>query len=231
MALLLEHEWVPLLYRGLTPRDHSDTLLAMTSPSRSLIAPVLVLSLTLVLSGCPKRPLMPVASAPAPTAAPAAPAPVPAPVPAPAPAPIAPAPAPVAPAPAPAPAATPAPAPAPPKEYRANPALKTINFDFDKAEIRPGDAAILDANAEWLRTNANQLLLIEGHCDDRGTAEYNMALGERRARAAQTYLQGKGIDGARILLISYGKERPQCSEATEACWATNRRAVFLVKEK
>jgi peptidoglycan-associated lipoprotein len=58
-----------------------------------------------------------------------------------------------------------------------------------------------------------------------------MALGERRARAAQTYLQGKGIDGARILLISYGKERPQCSEATEACWATNRRAVFLVKEK
>jgi peptidoglycan-associated lipoprotein len=124
-----------------------------------------------------------------------------------------------------------APAPArPAREYRPHSALKDIRFDFDRAVIRPGDARVLDASAEWLKANAAHLVVIEGHCDDRGTSEYNMALGERRARAAADYLRGKGIDAGRLLLISYGKERPLCDDKSEACRASNRRAAFLVKE-
>jgi peptidoglycan-associated lipoprotein len=203
----------------------------MTMRTASLIASCFALAL--LLGGCPKRPVMPVAQAPPPpVAAPAPAAPTPPPpvaAPAPAPAPAAPAPAP-APAPSPAPAA-PAPPPAPPKEYRAHRALRDVRFAFDRSDIRPADAKILDASAEWLRANPNQLLLIEGHCDDRGTSEYNMALGERRARAAADYLIGKGVESGRLLLISYGKERPQCDDKAEACRASNRRDVFLTKEK
>jgi peptidoglycan-associated lipoprotein len=117
------------------------------------------------------------------------------------------------------------------REYQPHPALKEIHFDFDRAEVRSGDARILDAAVEWLKANGNQLALIEGHCDDRGTSEYNMALGERRARAAADYLSARGIDRGRLLLISYGKERPQCEDQTERCRAANRRAAFLVKEQ
>jgi peptidoglycan-associated lipoprotein len=117
------------------------------------------------------------------------------------------------------------------REYQPHPALKEIHFDFDRAEVRSGDARILDAAVEWLKANGNQLAVIEGHCDDRGTSEYNMALGERRARAAADYLSAKGIDRGRLLLISYGKERPQCEDQTERCRAANRRAAFLVKEQ
>jgi peptidoglycan-associated lipoprotein len=206
----------------------------MTTRTASLI--VSCFALALLLGGCPKRPIVPAAQAPPPVVAAPAPPP-PAPAPAPAPAPVAPppapapAPAPVAPAPAPAPApVAPAP-PAPPKEYRAHSALREVHFDFDRAIIRPVDAKILDASADWLKTNANQIVLIEGHCDDRGTSEYNMALGERRARAAADYLIGKGIESGRLLLISYGKERPLCEEKSDACRASNRRDAFLVKEK
>jgi len=125
----------------------------------------------------------------------------------------------------------PAPTPAPPKEYVAHDALKTINFDFDKAVIRPGGAKILDASADWLRRNPNNLLLIEGHCDERGTAEYNLALGERRAKAAMDYLVSKGVSSDRITIVSFGKERPLCTESTEACHARNRRDEFLTKER
>jgi peptidoglycan-associated lipoprotein len=125
----------------------------------------------------------------------------------------------------------PAPTPAPPKEYVAHDALKTINFDFDKAVIRPGDAKILDASADWLRRNPNNLLLIEGHCDERGTAEYNLALGERRAKAAMDYLVSKGVSTDRITIVSFGKERPLCTESTDACHARNRRDQFLTKER
>jgi peptidoglycan-associated lipoprotein len=110
-------------------------------------------------------------------------------------------------------------------------ALKDIFFDFDKYNIRPGDAKVLDANASWLKENGNQLLLIEGHCDERGTAEYNLALGERRAKAAMGYLVAQGVQANRITIISYGKERPSCTEHNEACWARNRRAHFLVKAR
>lgn len=117
-----------------------------------------------------------------------------------------------------------------PKEFVEIAALKDIFFDFDRYEIRPGDAKILEENARWLKSNANALLLIEGHADERGTNEYNLALGERRAKATRDYLVQLGIDAGRITVISYGEERPVCTERTEACWARNRRAHFLVKQ-
>ena len=122
-----------------------------------------ILALTLLLAGCPKRPAMTAATAPPPVPPAAVAPPTPA------------APAPIAPAPVAPPTAAPAP-PAPPKEYRTNDALKPIFFAFDKSDIRPGDAKVLDATAAYLKANPSQLVLIEGHCDERGTAEYNLAL-------------------------------------------------------
>ena len=118
-----------------------------------------------------------------------------------------------------------------PKEFAAVPDLKEIHFDFDRYDIRPGDARTLDGNAAWLKTNGSMLVLIEGHCDERGTNEYNLALGERRAKAAMNYLVSQGVQASRITIISYGEERPICTEKTEACWAKNRRANFLVKPR
>jgi peptidoglycan-associated lipoprotein len=193
------------------------------------VAPLLVLSL--FLAGCPKRPATLAASAPAPGVATPPPAP-PAPVPPPA-APESTPPAPAAPPAASAPmpqVATPAP-PVLPRvsEFAANANLKDVYFDFDKYDIRPDAARILDANATWLKANPGNLVLIEGHCDERGTAEYNLALGERRAKSTMNYLVGQGVAASRITVISYGKERPLCTEKTEACWAMNRRAHHLVK--
>jgi peptidoglycan-associated lipoprotein len=116
-----------------------------------------------------------------------------------------------------------------PREFSENPALQDILFDFDKADIRADAAKTLDANASWMKTNANNLILIEGHCDERGTNEYNLALGERRARSTMNYLVAQGVQASRITIISYGEERPTCNEKTEACWQKNRRAHFLVK--
>jgi peptidoglycan-associated lipoprotein len=176
----------------------------------------------LMITGCARRPATTAASA-------ATPAPAAAPSPAPAPAPSAPSPAPAPPAPA---AAAPATAPRPvPKEFMAVAALKEVYFDFDKYDIRPEDAKTLDANATWLKSNGENLVLIEGHCDERGTNEYNLALGERRAKATMNYLVSQGIQANRITIISYGEERPVCTEKTEACWAKNRRANFLVKPR
>jgi peptidoglycan-associated lipoprotein len=109
--------------------------------------------------------------------------------------------------------------------------LKTIYFDFDKSEIRRGDAGLLDANADWLKTHPKQVVLVEGHCDERGTTEYNIALGDRRSHAVVAYLVSRGLDASRFATISYGKERPVCAEKDEACWAKNRRAAFLTKEQ
>jgi peptidoglycan-associated lipoprotein len=117
-----------------------------------------------------------------------------------------------------------------PKEFVSVAELKDVFFDFDKYDVRPGDAKILDANAAWLKSNDN-LVLIEGHCDERGTNEYNLALGERRAKSTMNYLVSQGIQASRITIISYGEERPVCSEKTEECWAKNRRAHFLVKPR
>ncbi|HKA62465.1 MAG TPA: peptidoglycan-associated lipoprotein Pal [Methylomirabilota bacterium] len=182
-----------------------------------LAIPVLALSLFLV--GCPKRPATTAASAPAPTGAPAPSSPAPS--------------SPSTPSPTPAPAApsTAAPATPPrPSEFAENANLKDVYFDFDKYDIRQNDAKILDTNAAWLKTNDN-LVLIEGHCDERGTNEYNLALGERRAKSTMNYLVSQGVQAGRITIISYGKERPVCTEHTEDCWAKNRRAHFLTKSR
>jgi peptidoglycan-associated lipoprotein len=188
---------------------------------RSILA-TMIIGL-LFVAACAKRPVATVREA-----APA-PAPAPPPAPAPAPAPAAPAPPPpVAAAPTPPP---PAPRPAPPKEYMANDALKPIHFAFDKADIRPADAKILDASAKWLASNPTQILLIEGHCDERGTDAYNLALGDRRAKAAMNYLVAQGVASDRITIVSFGEERPLCKDKNEACWSQNRRGMFLVKEK
>ena len=185
-----------------------------------LVAPVLVLSL--FLAGCPKRPATTAASAPPPTGAPApstaAPSTSGTPGPSMTPSPAAPG------------TAAPSTTPPAPSEFRETPNLKDVFFDFDKYDIRPSDAKVLDTNAAWLKTNDN-LVLIEGHCDERGTNEYNLALGERRAKATMNYLVGQGVQANRVTIISYGKERPTCTEHSEACWAKNRRAHFLVKAR
>ena len=116
-----------------------------------------------------------------------------------------------------------------PRDFAAIAALKDVNFDFDKYDIRPADTKILDASAAWLKTNPRHLLLIEGHSDERGTPDYNLVLGERRAKAAMSYLVAQGIQASRISIISYGEELGLCKEQTDACWARNRRAHFLVK--
>ncbi|OLC17730.1 MAG: peptidoglycan-associated lipoprotein [Candidatus Rokubacteria bacterium 13_1_40CM_69_96] len=116
-------------------------------------------------------------------------------------------------------------------EFAARAELQDIYFDFDRYDIRLGDARLLDASAAWLRANPASLVLIEGHCDERGTDAYNMALGDRRAKATMDYLVSRGIQAERITTLSYGEERPVCREHTEACWAKNRRAHFLVKAR
>jgi len=116
-----------------------------------------------------------------------------------------------------------------PRDFSDVAGLKDVYFDFDKYDIRPGDAKILDANAAWLKSNERHLVLIEGHCDERGTPEYNLALGERRAKAAMGYLTALGIQANRISIVSYGDQRPVCTERGEACWAKNRRVHFLGK--
>ena len=117
-----------------------------------------------------------------------------------------------------------------PATFAENSDVKPIYFDFDRYEIRPGDARILEADAAWLKAN-DVLILIEGQCDERGTDEYNLALGDRRARATLNYFAALGISADRMSTVSYGKERPVCTEHNEACWALNRRAHIVVKPR
>ncbi|NTW85467.1 MAG: OmpA family protein [Holophagaceae bacterium] len=108
-------------------------------------------------------------------------------------------------------------------------ALKTIHFDFDKAEIKANDRALLQGIADFMKAFPTAKVEIEGHCDERGTNEYNLALGNKRAAGALAYLKTLGVDEARFTTISYGKERPLCTEAKEACWSLNRRGEFKLK--
>jgi peptidoglycan-associated lipoprotein len=155
---------------------------------------------------------------------------------------------PVATAPPPAPVAPP-PAPAPPPDVVPQPddytrfknmsveeldrqgILQDIHFDYDKADIREGDRQILSKNAEALKKFDFIRITVEGHCDERGTVEYNLALGERRARAAVDYLASLGVGADRIKTVSYGKEVPLCTQSNEECWARNRRAHFAITGK
>ena len=109
--------------------------------------------------------------------------------------------------------------------------LKDAFFDYDKSDIRDDSRAVLAADADWLKKYASVQILIEGHCDERGTSEYNLALGDRRANACKEYLVSLGLDGARIKTVSYGKERPFCTASTEDCWQQNRRGHFVITAK
>jgi peptidoglycan-associated lipoprotein len=103
-----------------------------------------------------------------------------------------------------------------------------IHFDFDRSNIRPRDAQILDGKVSILRANAALRIRIAGHCDERGSDEYNLALGNRRAASAKQYLVNQGIAADRIEIVSYGEERPMAMGATEEAWAQNRRAEFEI---
>jgi peptidoglycan-associated lipoprotein len=106
--------------------------------------------------------------------------------------------------------------------------LQTVYFDFDRADIGPEMRTVLQKNAEWLRRHPRVKMSIEGHCDERGTEEYNMALGQRRAEAVKSYLVSLGISSNRLSTISYGEERPEDPGHNEAAWAKNRKAEFSV---
>jgi peptidoglycan-associated lipoprotein len=123
----------------------------------------------------------------------------------------------------------PEPAPAP-VAYKAPGVVmqEDIYFDFDKATLTPSAQDNLLRKAEWLRENSDVTVTIEGHCDARGTNEYNLALGDRRAESAKSFLVDLGIAASRITTISYGEERPVCTQQDEECWAKNRRDNFVV---
>ena len=159
--------------------------------------------------------------------------------------------APPPPLPPPAAPATPPPAPEPPPSREVTPVedeysrlrkmasdeiermglLSEIHFDYDRADIREADRQVLTRNADALKKFDFLRVTIEGHCDERGTVEYNLALGERRARAAQDYLVSLGVAADRLKTVSYGKEVPLCQQSTEDCWARNRRDHFAVTGK
>jgi peptidoglycan-associated lipoprotein len=165
------------------------------------------------------------------------------PAPPPAPPPAAPAPAPTTqPAPPPPP---PPPAPAPERaptedEIFAKKTLDQLNaekplgdafFDLDSSQIREDAKPALQKDADWMKRWTGTRAMIEGHCDSRGTAEYNLALGERRAAAVRAYLVNLGVPADRITTVSKGKEQPFCSEENESCWSQNRRGHFIITAK
>lgn len=116
-------------------------------------------------------------------------------------------------------------------EINKNSPLRPVFFDYDSSEISAEGQKVLDANAEVLKRNASWVITIEGHCDERGTAEYNLALGERRAVAARTYLVSLGILADRVRTVSYGKEFPFDPGHDDAAWSRNRRDHFVVTQK
>ena len=164
-----------------------------------------------------------------------------------------PAPAPAAPPPAEAPRTTPTPPPPPPTPPRETPprppseddifASKTLDqlnaekplgdvyFDLDSAQVRDDARPILQKNADWMKRWTSTKIMIEGHADSRGTAEYNLALGERRAAAVRDYLVNLGLGAERVQIVSKGKESPVCTEENESCWQQNRRGHFILTAK
>lgn len=106
--------------------------------------------------------------------------------------------------------------------------LQDIHFGYDSFELSSESRETLRSNANWLQGNAQARIEVEGHCDERGTVEYNLALGAKRAKAARDYLVSLGVSPERLSTISYGEELPLCRESTESCWQENRRAHFLV---
>lgn len=174
------------------------------------------LGLALLLAACGGNKMMPMA--------PPAPPPPP---------PMMPAPPPPPPLPAPPPPRPPAPVqqsivPGSVQDFQVNVGDRVF-FDFDKSDLDDRARGVLQKQAAWLQRYGAVILTIEGHSDERGTREYNIALGARRAQSVKDYLTSLGVSTARLETISYGKERPVCIESNEACWAQNRRGVSLIK--
>jgi peptidoglycan-associated lipoprotein len=191
----------------------------MTVYSRTAAIGSLCLVLGLGAAACAKK-APAVAPPPPPPAAPAAP--------------------PAPPAPPPPPAAAPAPRALTEEEIFAQKSLEQLNserplgdvfFDLDQSNIRDDARAALTANATWLKRWSGTRISIEGHCDERGTAEYNLGLGERRANAVKTYLVELGVPADRIVVVSKGKESPFCTDSNESCWQQNRRGHFIITAK
>jgi peptidoglycan-associated lipoprotein len=128
---------------------------------------------------------------------------------------------------APAPPQMTGPAPGSQADFVASVLSDTIHFDTDRYNIDTESQGVLQSQAQWLSRYPGKTVTIEGHCDERGTRDYNIALGERRANAAKNYLVSLGVDAARITTVSYGKERPIALGSDEASWAKNRRAVTI----
>lgn len=117
------------------------------------------------------------------------------------------------------------------QEINAEKPLERVHFDFDKYNIRSDQEPVLSQNAQWMKKWDSVRVVIEGHCDERGTEEYNLALGERRAKAVHDYLVSLGIDSGRMETISYGKSQPLDPDSNEEAWAKNRRAEFVIIQK
>jgi len=109
--------------------------------------------------------------------------------------------------------------------------LQDALFDYDRYDIRADARPVLDSAASFLKKNMNLNVIIEGHCDERGTNEYNLALGEKRAKAVKNYLTSLGINPTRMTVMTYGEEKPACTEHNESCWQKNRRAHFALMGK
>ena len=181
----------------------------------------LCLILALVAAACGKKPPAPAPAAPPPPppTAPATPPPPPAPPP---------------------PAPAPAPRPLTEEEIfnrktvdqlNAERPLDDVLFDLDKSEIREDAKGRLQKDADWLKKWTTTQISVEGHCDSRGSAEYNLALGSRRATAVKEYLTNLGVTAGRLTVVSKGKEQPVCAEQTESCWQQNRRGHFVITAK
>lgn len=109
--------------------------------------------------------------------------------------------------------------------------LEDVYFAYDKSELSDASRTSLQKDADWMKKWTSTTVTVEGHADARGTAEYNLALGERRASAVREYLTGLGVDASRINIVSMGEEQPVCTEETEACYSQNRRGHFVVTAK
>ena len=109
--------------------------------------------------------------------------------------------------------------------------LKNVPFDYDSAKLSDDALAILKANAETIKNDAAIEVLVAGHCDERGTTAYNLALGQKRAKEVRDYYISLGVDGGRVATVSYGKEQPVCAESNDECWSKNRRAESRARTK
>ena len=186
------------------------------------VLPIIALAAAIAVAGCGKKiPQSLPAPPPPPPAAPASPPPPP-------------------PPPAPRAAATPAPAALTEEQIFAAKTVDQLNaekplddmyFDLDKSDIRADARAALQKDADYLKKWASVQVMVEGHCDSRGSSEYNLALGSRRATAVKDYLVSLGVPIARVTIVSKGKEQPFCNEESESCWQQNRRGHFVITAK